>query len=30
MIADSIQRILIIGAGTMGQQIGMQCALFGV
>ena len=30
MTADSIQRVLIIGAGTMGQQIGMQCALFGL
>lgn len=26
---DAIQRILIVGAGTMGQQIGLQCALHG-
>lgn len=26
---DQIQRILIVGAGTMGQQIGLQCALHG-
>ena len=26
---DAIQRILIVGAGTMGQQIGLQCAMYG-
>ena len=26
---DDIQQILIVGAGTMGQQIGLQCALHG-
>lgn len=26
---DAIQNVLIVGAGTMGQQIGLQCALHG-
>ena len=29
MKIDDIQRILIVGAGTMGQQIGLQCAMHG-
>lgn len=29
MNIDNIQRILIVGAGTMGQQIGLQCAMHG-
>jgi 3-hydroxybutyryl-CoA dehydrogenase len=29
MKIDDIQRILIVGAGTMGQQIGLQCAMYG-
>jgi 3-hydroxybutyryl-CoA dehydrogenase len=30
MKVDDIQRILIVGAGTMGGQIGLQCALHGL
>ncbi len=30
MNVDEIQRILIVGAGTMGGQIGLQCALYGL
>jgi 3-hydroxybutyryl-CoA dehydrogenase len=26
---DDIKRVLILGAGTMGQQIGLQCAMYG-
>lgn len=26
---DELRRILVIGAGTMGQQIGLQCAMYG-
>jgi 3-hydroxybutyryl-CoA dehydrogenase len=29
MVLDEIQHILIIGSGTMGQQIGLQAALYG-
>lgn len=29
MKVEDIQRILVIGAGTMGQQIALQCALYG-
>jgi 3-hydroxybutyryl-CoA dehydrogenase len=29
MKIEDIKRVLIIGAGTMGQQIGFQCALHG-
>jgi 3-hydroxybutyryl-CoA dehydrogenase len=29
MNIDDIRRILIVGAGTMGQQIGLQCAMHG-
>jgi 3-hydroxybutyryl-CoA dehydrogenase len=29
MKVDDIKRVLILGAGTMGQQIGLQCALHG-
>ncbi len=29
MVIEEIQRILIIGSGTMGQQIGLQAALYG-
>lgn len=29
MKIDDLQRVLILGAGTMGQQIGLQCALHG-
>ena len=29
MKIDDIQRVLIVGAGTMGQQIGLQCAMHG-
>ena len=29
MKVDDIRRVLIIGAGTMGQEIGLQCAMYG-
>ena len=29
MHIDDIQRILVIGAGTMGRQIALQCAVHG-
>jgi 3-hydroxybutyryl-CoA dehydrogenase len=29
MTIDDIKRVLILGAGTMGQQIGLQCAMYG-
>ena len=29
MRIDQIRRVLIVGAGTMGQQIGLQCAMHG-
>jgi 3-hydroxybutyryl-CoA dehydrogenase len=29
MKIDDIKRVLILGAGTMGQQIGLQCAMYG-
>lgn len=29
MKLDDIKRVLVVGAGTMGQQIGLQCALYG-
>ena len=29
MRVDQIKRVLIVGAGTMGQQIGLQCAMHG-
>jgi 3-hydroxybutyryl-CoA dehydrogenase len=29
MKIEDIQRVLILGAGTMGQQIGFQCAMYG-
>jgi 3-hydroxybutyryl-CoA dehydrogenase len=29
MKIDDVQRVLIVGAGTMGQQIGLQCAMHG-
>jgi 3-hydroxybutyryl-CoA dehydrogenase len=29
MKIDDIKRVLILGAGTMGQQIGFQCAMYG-
>jgi len=29
MKVDDIKRVLILGAGTMGQQIGLQCAMYG-
>ena len=29
MNIDDVHRILIVGAGTMGQQIGFQCAAHG-
>ncbi len=29
MKIDDIKRVLILGAGTMGQQIGLQCAMHG-
>jgi 3-hydroxybutyryl-CoA dehydrogenase len=29
MKIDDIRRVLILGAGTMGQQIGLQCAMYG-
>ncbi len=29
MKIDSVKRVLVVGSGTMGQQIGLQCALHG-
>jgi 3-hydroxybutyryl-CoA dehydrogenase len=29
MKIEDIKRVLILGAGTMGQQIGLQCAMYG-
>jgi 3-hydroxybutyryl-CoA dehydrogenase len=29
MQVDVVRRVLIIGSGTMGQQIGLQCATHG-
>jgi len=29
MKIDDVKRVLILGAGTMGQQIGLQCAMYG-
>ena len=29
MKIDEIRHVLIVGAGTMGQQIGLQCAIHG-
>jgi 3-hydroxybutyryl-CoA dehydrogenase len=29
MKIEDIQRVLIVGAGTMGQEIGLQCAMYG-
>jgi len=29
MRVEDIKRVLILGAGTMGQQIGLQCAMYG-
>jgi len=29
MTIEDLRRILVIGAGTMGQQIGLQCAMYG-
>jgi len=29
MKIDDLRRVLILGAGTMGQQIGLQCAMYG-
>jgi len=29
MKVDDVNRVLILGAGTMGQQIGLQCAMYG-
>lgn len=29
-MTDTIEKVLVVGAGTMGQQIALQCALFGV
>lgn len=29
MTVDDVRRVLIVGSGTMGQQIGLQCALHG-
>src|SRR5512137_1680761 len=29
MKIEDIKRVLILGAGTMGQQIGLQCAVYG-
>jgi 3-hydroxybutyryl-CoA dehydrogenase len=29
MKIENVKRILIVGAGTMGQQIGLQCAMYG-
>jgi len=29
MRVKEIKRVLILGAGTMGQQIGLQCAMHG-
>ena len=30
MRADEVRRVLVVGAGTMGQQIGLQCAAHGL
>lgn len=29
MKIEDVRRVLIVGAGTMGQQIGLQCAMHG-
>src|SRR5512136_1812648 len=29
MKIEDIKKVLILGAGTMGQQIGLQCAMYG-
>ncbi len=29
MKIDEIRHVLVVGAGTMGQQIGLQCAMHG-
>ena len=29
MLADEVARVLVVGAGTMGQQIALQCAMHG-
>jgi len=29
MLADEVARVLVVGAGTMAQQIALQCAMHG-